>query len=432
MKFINRQQAGKLLAERLMGRPFQDPLVLALPRGGVPVALEISHSLGAPLEVLIVRKIGAPIFPEYGIGAVTEDGHFWLDPQAMHYARADASEVEEILAKEKAEVERRIIRYREGRPLPSLRGRSVIIVDDGLATGVTARVACHYVKQQGAKEVFLAVPVCSPRTGLKLDKQVDELICLHEPEDFRAVGEYYEEFHQLEDEEVISLLRKEKVSEISEDARSVSVNEGPVTLGGILTLPKGAKGIVLFAHGSGSSRFSPRNQQVARILNKAGLGTLLFDLLTPEESGELKNVFNISFLGSRLTLAIRWLKKQADWQPIPIGFFGASTGAGAALWAAAELGEEISAVVSRGGRPDLAGDRLTKVKAPTLLLVGSRDEPVIDMNWNALSRLKTGKLVIIPGATHLFEEEGTMEQVEEKAAEWFVECFLKGSQDAVA
>ncbi len=185
-----------------------------------------------------------------------------------------------------------------------------------------------------------------------------------------------------------------------------------------------SRGIVLFAHGSGSSRHSPRNQFVARSLRDAGLATLLFDLLTREEEAVDLHTrhlrFDIGLLAERLVDASRWVRSRPEMRALKIGYFGASTGAGAALVAAAELGNEIGAVVSRGGRPDLAADALTRVKSPTLLIVGGLDEPVIKLNEDALARLRCEKeLRIVPGATHLFEEHGALEEVARLAGEWF-------------
>jgi len=200
---------------------------------------------------------------------------------------------------------------------------------------------------------------------------------------------------------------------------------GEHILEGILSIPKGSRGIVLFAHGSGSSRFSPRNNFVAHKLNQAGLATLLFDLLTNEEEAvdvfTRKHRFDIELLTERLVAATQWVLSSPEIQELNVGYFGSSTGAAAALKAAAQLQEKIGAVVSRGGRPDLAGTALKSVKAPTLLIVGGFDYTVITMNEDALIQMACDKqLVIIPGATHLFEEAGTLERVAETAATWFV------------
>jgi putative phosphoribosyl transferase len=205
----------------------------------------------------------------------------------------------------------------------------------------------------------------------------------------------------------------------------VEIQAGHAVLSGNLTIPDNAVGLVLFAHGSGSSRHSPRNQFVARTLNDGGLATLLFDLLTPEEeaidtySGEHR--FNIALLAERLVHATKWAKQQEQTRDLRVGYFGSSTGGAAALVAAAEISEDVGAIVSRGGRPDLADDALPKVRAPTLLIVGGNDDIVIELNEMARDQMRCEvKLEIVPGATHLFEEPGALEKVAKLASDWFV------------
>lgn len=212
-------------------------------------------------------------------------------------------------------------------------------------------------------------------------------------------------------------------------SRTEQIPSGQILLEGELLVPVGATGVVLFAHGSGSSRHSPRNQLVASTIREAGVGTLLFDLLTQEEEAvdirtrQLR--FDIGLLAQRLVDATTWIKREPDTSHLRVGYFGSSTGGGAALVAAAAVGEEIGAVVSRGGRPDLAGDALAKVKSPTLLIVGGLDSPVIRMNEDAYRQLLCEKQIrIIPGATHLFEEPGTLEEVAHLAADWFQRHLL--------
>jgi putative phosphoribosyl transferase len=205
---------------------------------------------------------------------------------------------------------------------------------------------------------------------------------------------------------------------------ALKIPVGSVEVEGSLFLPSDAKGVVVFAHGSGSSRFSPRNQYVAKEFNKASMGTLLFDLLTADEEEEdavtAEYRFNISLLTQRLMGATEWLKNDAQTKNLALGYFGASTGAAAALIAAAKLPGDVAAVVSRGGRPDLAGEYLAQVRAPMLLLVGGWDEEVIGLNRQAQSQMTNeNKLVIIPGATHLFEEPGKLEEVAKFSTEWF-------------
>jgi putative phosphoribosyl transferase len=204
---------------------------------------------------------------------------------------------------------------------------------------------------------------------------------------------------------------------------------GPVHIEGMLELPADAKGVVLFAHGSGSSRHSKRNNYVARVLQNHGIGTLLMDLLTPEEDADYSNRFDIPLLTHRLLGATEWIKSAEQTGKLPIGYFGASTGAAAALQAAALSEGEVGAVVSRGGRPDLAGiSSLEQVKVPTLLLVGGWDEEVIEINRKAYEHLRcTREMIIIPGATHLFEEPGTLEEVARQAALWFSKYLGAGN-----
>jgi dienelactone hydrolase len=204
----------------------------------------------------------------------------------------------------------------------------------------------------------------------------------------------------------------------------VQIQAGPAVLSANLTIPDGGVALVLFAHGSGSSRHSPRNQFVARTLNDAGLATLLFDLLTPEEEAidmhTREHRFNIGLLAERLVYATRWAKQQKQTRDLRVGYFGSSTGGGAALVAAAEIPQDVGAVVSRGGRPDLAGDALPKVQAPTLLIVGGTDDIVIELNEMARDQMRCEvKLEIVAGATHLFEEPGALEKVAKLASDWF-------------
>lgn len=201
----------------------------------------------------------------------------------------------------------------------------------------------------------------------------------------------------------------------------VVVPTGGVALEGRLSVPVRARGVVAFAHGSGSSRHSPRNLAVAEDLHAVGLGTLLFDLLTDDEAAIRHNVFDIPLLGGRLDAAVRWLTGEQACRGLAVGCYGASTGAGAALWAAAEPGSPVRAVVSRGGRPDLASDQLSSVTAPTLLIVGGDDLVVLQLNRQAAAALRCEhEVAVVPGATHLFEEPGTLAQVSLLAARWFV------------
>ncbi|MFB8115667.1 phosphoribosyltransferase family protein [Streptomyces sp. NPDC055962] len=415
MLFTDRTDAGRQLARALGRLETLRPVVLGLPRGGVPVAFEVARSLGAPLDVIVVRKLGVPSHPELGFGAIGEGGVRVISDEIVRRAGVRERDLLSVERAEEAELLRRARAYREGRPRLPLRGRTVVVVDDGVATGATARAACRVVRAQGATRVVLAVPVASPDTAARLREDVDEVVCLATPSLFSAVGEWYTDFSQTSDEEVVALLARAAGGAVA--AEEVEVDAGGVPLAGDLALPPDAGAVVVFAHGSGSSRHSPRNRSVATALNHAGLGTLLFDLLTPGEEVYRANVFDIGLLAGRLADTTRWLRSRVD---LPVGSFGASTGAAAALRAAAATDSGIGAVVSRGGRPDLAGTDLSGVRAPTLLVVGGDDTTVIDLNRQAQKALHCeNRLEIVPGATHLFEEPGALDRVADLAQEWF-------------
>lgn len=450
MVFKDREEAGRRLAERLQELRRENPIVLGLPRGGVPVAYEVARALKAPLDVTIARKLGAPGQPELGMGAIAPGGVRVLNEEAIRMLGIREAEIDAIAAEEEQELDRRLRRFRGDRPAPEIRERTVILVDDGLATGVTAKAAIRAVRKEGPRRIIFAVPVCASDTAQALAQEVDDLLCLESPPYFGAVGLWYQNFNQTSDDEVLTLLeraRKEIAGAGPEEkttretnsgkAQSVTVIAGRIQIQGDLRIPNGARGTVLFAHGSGSSRFSPRNKFVADILYRAGLATLLIDLLTPKEESIDRVTaafrFNIGLLAERLVDTTDWVARQPETGSLGIGYFGSSTGAAAALIAAARRPDRVGAVVSRGGRPDLAGPALRALRAPTLLLVGENDPQVIRLNKEAMARMTAPTaLRIIPGATHLFEEPGALEQVAHLAADWFVRHLGAAGQEKAA
>ena len=424
-EFRDRVEAGRKLGLALAGLRGKDVVVLGLPRGGVPVAAEVANALDAPLDVIVVRKLGVPFQPEVAMGAIGEGGARVLDRRVVSLARVTDDDLRTVEVRERALLESRLERYRRGRAPKDLRGRTAVIVDDGIATGSTARVACKVARQLGAARVVLAVPV-APERAMDSLPEADQVLSLISPRDFEAVGYYYRDFSPTTDEEVVHLLdaaarrRRDRPGQVAGVGQDVHIALDGVSINGDLHLPDQCRAVVVFAHGSGSSRHSPRNRYVASVLQGAGLGTLLLDLLTPEEEVDRGNVFDIPLLAQRLSAATRWLKGRDDTAACRVGYFGASTGAGAALWAAAEPGAQVDAVVSRGGRPDLAGPRLAAVRAPTLLLVGGADTQVLALNRQAMDLMRAPvHLEVIPGATHLFEEPGTLARVAALATDWF-------------
>jgi putative phosphoribosyl transferase len=381
--------------------------------------------------VVVVRKLGVPFQPELGMGAVGEDGVTVVNEGVVRSAGIDEDELDTVRRREQAEVAERARRFRAHRPRIPLLGRTAILVDDGIATGSTMRAACQIVRASGAERVIVAVPVAPSDALNRLRQDADEVICLHTPRWFSGVGEWYRDFSQTADSEVTELLDRAAAAQSSDPPsrdEGLTLQTRAARLAGNLTVPHSASGLVLFAHGSGSSRHSPRNRYVAKVLNEAGLATLLFDLLTPTEELDRANVFAVDRLAERLVDVTQNVVTNPAVRGLPVGYFGASTGAAAALVAAAELPDDIRAVVSRGGRPDLAADSLGLVRAPTLLIVGAWDTTVLELNRQAQRRLRCDNdVAVVPGATHLFEEPGTLQVAAELARDWFL-SHLSGAQ----
>ena len=354
----------------------------------------------------------------------------------------------EVERQERQEVAWRARRFRGDRTRLPLAGRTALIVDDGVATGSTARAACRIARAQRAARVVLVAPVCASEVADALGDVIDEAVCLMTPEQFGAVGQFYADFRPTSDGEVVELLRRaarhavsaaadpsppgdpvEKVDAdgvggvggVGEEVEVVAGGAGGAQLGGELSVPAGARGLVVFVHGSGSSRHSPRNRYVAGVLQAAGLATLLFDLITRREELDRATVFDVRLLAGRLTEVTSWVRARPQCRGLRVGYFGASTGAAAALWAAT-TDPAVAAVVSRGGRPDLAAPCLEQVRAPTLLVVGGRDAVVLEVNRRAQARMRCEvRLAVVAGATHLFEEPGTLEQAAGLARDWLVD-----------
>ncbi|WP_007026899.1 phosphoribosyltransferase family protein, partial [Saccharomonospora iraqiensis] len=374
MSFTDRAEAGRRLAAELDRYRGEDVVVLGLPRGGGPVAHEVARSLGAALDVVVVRKLGVPFQPEFAMGAVGEGGARVLDADTVRLADVTPAELEGVEARERAEVERRARRFRQNRPRVSLYGRVVLIVDDGVATGSTARAACQVVAAHGARKVVFAVPVGAPGAVDALRAEADEVVCLQRPAFFTAVGQWYDDFRQIGDEEVVALLDRpdtrpapvtadgaasdpESPSPDGDAPRArdeeVEVFAGMVPLAGRLTVPDHPLGMVLLIHAGGDGRNSPRIGRIADLLRQARLGTLVIDLLGHREQLDRGTVFDVELLGDRLAAVTAWLRARPECRPAAgepssdggaprIGYLGFGTGAAAALWAAARPDTDVT------------------------------------------------------------------------------------------
>ncbi|MEU1473919.1 phosphoribosyltransferase family protein [Streptomyces sp. NPDC005760] len=434
MRFENRTDAGRRLARRLEHLRGADVVVLGLAPGGVPVAYEVARHLGAPLDILVVDPPGVPSRPELDSGTISEDNtrHRNEDMLREVLRESGLSPAEQETA-ERSEPERRAHRCRPaGRGVP-LADRTAVIVDDGLATGATAEAACRMVRARGAERVVLAVPVGPERTLPRLRGVADQVVCLQAPRCFGSAADWYHDFSETRDTEVVALLGGADRSAAAAGSPAgrdrptedcvVEVPAGPVRLAARLTLPTTARAVVAFGQvGDMSGRRRPRHQYMAAALRRAGLGTLLLDLLAEEEERNRHNLFDIVLLARRLEAAARWVRRETA---LAVSYFAAGTGAGAALEAAAD--DEILAVVSGGGRPDLASPAaLARVRAPTLLIVGALDTRVLGRNRLAADWMHCEHRVhVIPGATHLFTEQGASDAVSCLALDWFTAHLVR-------
>lgn len=384
--------------------------------------------LGGEFDVVLVHKLGAPTNPELAIGAVDERGTVLLNENAA-WTGADDAYIRRTAQQQLELIDERRLRYRAGRPAPVVEGRTVIVLDDGLATGATMVAALGAVRAQRPARLVCAVPVAARESLAEVARLADFTVCLATPSPFHAVGLYYRDFSEVSDGQVAALLSATTgapppLSHMA-GARAVRIATEEAVLDGDLMVPPSPRGLILFAHGSGSSRHSPRNRFVAQVLNHRGLATLLFDLLTPVEDAEGHARFDIALLAQRLSAALQWTRNEAGLKDLGIGLFGASSGSAAALAVAAMRPDRVVAVVSRGGCPDLAGGWvLAHAHTPTLLIVGGADEEVLKINRTAQALMgHWAELVVVPGATHLFEEPGALEEVATHAANWFARHF---------
>ena len=420
LPFQDREQAAHALAAALARYRGTQPVVLGIPRGAMPMARIVADALGADLDMILVRKLGAPGNPEHAIGAVDERGSVLLN-EASVWSGAGRAYLQAEIDQQLALMRERRARY-GGDALGDLTGRTVIVVDDGLATGATMVAALRAVRAQSPARLVCAVPVAAADSLAEVRQVADDVVYLATPYPFRAVSLYYRNFAEVTDDDVAAALQgRRKTASHGTASQPVRIPAGQWLLEGALRVPEHAIGLVVFAHGSGSSHLSPRNRHVADALAEKGIASLLFDLLTPREDVTPSVRFDIPILASRLESAVAWVRRQPHCLGLPLGLFGASTGAAAALRVAAAHPDLIAGVVSRGGRPDLAGrDILQRVRTPVLLIVGAADPDVLELNRSARGLMGAwAELVTIPGAGHLFEEPGTLEAMTMVAADWF-------------
>ncbi len=433
-RFADRRDAGRRLATLLCGFRYEDPIVVGIAPGGMPVAVEVAGALQVPLEVVVVRELVVPEAPEHPIGALAEGDIVIIDDEAVKRLGLSTAQLGAMVGRGRQDLARRLARDYAARPRLAVAGRTVLLVDDGLVDTHRAQAAARWLRRRGARRIVLAAPVAARESTRELCDWVDDVVCA-ESAGLWSIRHWYKDFAPTSDEEVSALLAEPTGGVTREVAIEV---ETGLTLSGELTVPWGAhgRGVVAFAHGAGSTRLSPRNRKIASVLNDAGFATLLFDLLSPREERDRVSVFGshrpdtseVSLLARRLVAATHWLRHQPETAQLALGYFGASSGSAVTLLAAAELGAGVRAVVSRGGRPDLAQARLGEILAPVLLIVGGADTAVLELNLRAQVHLCCeNELAVVPSATHLFEEPGALEHVGRLTIDWFTQHLCQGA-----
>jgi len=419
LPFPDRTVAGHWLAERVRDVTGATPVVIALPRGGVTVGAEVARVLHAPLDVAVVNRISLPDRPDVDLGAVDEDGHVCYDDTALARLRIPRNRLSDVVAEARDKITHSREMYRGARTLPRLTDRDVIVVDDGATTGSTARAALRMVRRHRPARLVLALPVASTEAVERLQEEADRVVALAVPETFHSLDRWYRDFSEVDEGQVAALLAEHRDLGESGDSRyPARFSAGGVELEGELIVPSVVRGTVVMASGHG--RLAPHNQAIGTVLRAAGYATLLLDLLTPTEVSPEADELAPAVLGERLAAGVRWIRRTPVVASAPIALLGAGQAAPGALDAAARLPGEVGAVVTHGGRVDLAGEALTQVRAPTLVLVQGSDSFVRELAEWTLGRMTGPTAVeIVAGAEQLLHQPEEWRRVGVRAAEWF-------------
>lgn len=421
-RYRNREDAGQQLGDVLVSMGYRNAVVLGIPRGGVPVAAEVARKLDGQLGVVVARKLRAPAQPELAIGAVTADGATWINEPLAEDCRADQRYLDKEIAIQIAEAKHREDAF-DGHRRPPVEGRVVVIVDDGIATGATAIAAARSMRKSAAKEVVLAVPVAPPDTVHALRNEFDAIICPRIERDFWAIGQFYDDFRQVGDDQVKAMLERFAAQPDTIEGRA---RRGTIELAARLRVPAPGAPLVTFVHGLGSSKDSPRNVVIAERLFDNGFATLLFDLSGHGDSGPGREG-DIGAYVQDLGAAVTWAEAQgaADTQRNAIA--GSSLGAVVALRATLEGVVRPAALVLRA--PPIRPEEYAGLDVPTLVIVGSADQLA---SWarEAARTCPAIELRVVPGAGHLFEEKGTLAEATRITVEWLAEKLLPAATAA--
>lgn len=423
--FADRTEAGRALADRLAPLVQEPCVVAAIPRGGVTVAMPVVERLAAPLTVIYARKLTSPLAPELAFGALDEDGESIVEADTVAALRLRPSDIEQARARVAAEIRRRMAFYRVPPLAHYLPDRAVVLVDDGLATGLTMRAAVAYARRHGARRIVVAVPCAAPEANAYFERVADRVVSLIVDPGFMAVGAYYIDFSPVTDEQVVAMLERATAARPADraarsDLRVSFSTAGGFRLAGQLFLPAtpGPHPVVAFAHGWGSGKDSPRNRAVAAALQAQGVASLLFDFTGHGESEGTAEQSTLAQQVSDLRAALDLLETLDDVDPGRIGIVGASSGAAVALGLAAE-DPRVRALALRSANVEGAEAAAPRVTVPTLLVVGERDTAIRAMNEALMKHLGGEcRLDVVPRGDHLFDDPETLRQATARMVEW--------------
>ena len=419
-RFADRRDAGRRLAAMLAHTRREDPVVLGVSFGGVPVGAEVARALESPLDVLMLERVHAPKRLTHAIGAVAERGGCAIDERAVGDLAVGAAELDGAIARARHQLSTRLASATFNRPRVAVAGRTVLLVDDGLGSPYCALAAMRSLRRRGAARVILALPVAAFHAVEELRDEVDELVYVEMAEQIPAIDSWYEDFDPTSEEEVYALLSEHSGAV----QRQVAIDISPgVVLHGDLVVPWGAsaRGVVVFACGTDSSRHSPHNRRVAGVLNDAAIATLLIGLSTAHEKIEVHDALHQGVPAERLVAVTRWLRCQPETARMAVGYYGTRCGSAAVIGAAAQLKAGVGAAVVCDGRPDLTDGRLDHVAASLLLIVSEADSELVDLNRAAQRHLRCENELAVISGTERLSQPLPADEVAQLTASWFVQ-----------
>lgn len=416
--FQNRKQAGQLLSERLMSFKLLNPIVLAVPRGGVPVAVEVAKRLNAPLDFLMVKKIGAPRNPEMAVGAVSENSEPYFNESLIESLHIDRKVLHRIAKQKVIDLRNQLHKFRGSSAPLDVQNRMVLLIDDGIATGTTLLTAIEFLRHKKPSRIVVATPVAARESIHELQAVADDVICLFAPEDLQAVGFWYEDFDQVSDEEVIQSLHDFSMATTGRPSDEVVIRRNNLELRGQLLDVPHSKACIVFVTGKPRKYLSPMNRYLAQYLNKQGMSTLLISLLTEAELTSSSEEVDFATLASRLVLVMDWLHKYLEPQHTPMALIAVDSGATLAFNVLGMISQPIFGLVSCGRFTKPPQELLRQVHIPTLIIIAGQDDRGLSIGEQTEKEMPSCKMIQIFGVDSDFQSEGALDELATEASSW--------------